>query len=70
MCSPSRRTPHSSASAAGFCSVSNPLSPNRLDEVGPEELLLAVARELEDSAPTREDSPVLVADHEPVLGAG
>src|SRR5919199_1342509 len=37
----------------------------RLDDVAAHQLLLAVARELEDVAPGRQDSSLLVADDEP-----
>ena len=64
MCSPSRLTPHSSDNAAGFCGSLEPVQAEPLNQVRAEQLLLLVARELEDPAAAGDDPPVLVADHE------
>ena len=63
-----RRTPHSSASFAGFCSSSKPASPRLVDEVGAEQVALVPAGQLEDAAPDGEDARPLVADDEARAG--
>ena len=65
-----RRTPHSSASFAGFLSALEAGEAEGLDEVGADQVGLAPAGQLEDAAPDREDAPLLVARPRAPPGAG
>ena len=68
--SPRRRTPHSSASSAGFSIGCEATQTEALDDVAPQEILLAVAGELEDAAAAGDDAASRSQTTKPAFGAG